>query len=220
MKDYQWITFDCYGTLIDWETGISSAFEKAAKTAGVPFDKKRILTLYGKFEMEEEFGYKKYREILNRVSRRVCSEMRYRAADFGFLAESLSRWRPFPDTQPVLERLARHFKLGILSNIDNDLFAVTRRHFTVPFDLLVTAEQVGSYKPEPKHFQEAKRKIGTAKWIHVAQSFTHDIIPCSRLGIDCVWINRNQDPPKDPSIRPLLETPNLYGFANWVEEVD
>ena len=220
MKDYQWITFDCYGTLIDWETGIGAAFEKVAMTAGVPFDRKRILTLYAKFEREEEFGFKKYREVLNRVARRICSEMRYRPADTGFLAESLGRWRPFEDTAPVLERLARNFKLGILSNIDNDLFAGTRRHFTVPFDLVVTAEQTGTYKPEQKHFQEARKKIGSAKWIHVAQSFYHDIIPCSRLGIDSVWINRNQELPKDPAVKPILETPNLYGFANWIEEVD
>lgn len=220
MKDYQWITFDCYGTLIDWETGICSAFEKVAKTSGSPFDRKKILTLYGKHEMEEEFAYKKYREVLNRVARRICAEMRYRPQDYGFLTESLPRWRPFADTNPVLQRLARNFKLGILSNIDNDLITETRKHFTVPLDLVVTAEQVGSYKPETRHWIDAKKKIGTAKWIHVAQSFYHDIIPCSRLGIDCAWINRNQEPPKDPKIQPTFETPNLYGFSNWVEEVD
>ena len=220
MKDYQWITFDCYGTLIDWETGISAAFEKAAKTSGVSFDKKKILNLHSKFEMDEQFSYKKYREVLNRVARRICSEMSYRAPDFSFLAESLPRWRPFEDTLSVLPRLARNFKLGILSNVDNDLLTETRRHFTVPFELIVTAEQVGAYKPEVRHFQEARRKIGQAKWIHVAQSFYHDISPCSRLGIDCVWINRNQEPPKDPKIEPTFETPNLYGFANWIEEVD
>jgi 2-haloacid dehalogenase/putative hydrolase of the HAD superfamily len=220
MKDYQWITFDCYGTLIDWETGICAAFEKVAKTSGIPFDRKKILTLYGKYEMEEEFSYKKYREVLTRVAKRICSEMRYRPADFSFLAESLPRWRPFADTLPVLQRLARNFKLGILSNIDNDLIAETRRHFTVPFELIVTAEQAASYKPETRHWQDAKKKIGSAKWIHVAQSFYHDIIPCSRLAIDAVWINRNEEKPRDPKIHPILETPNLYGFANWIEEVD
>lgn len=220
MKDYQWITFDCYGTLIDWETGICAAFEKVANTSGSPFDRKKILTLYGKHEMEEEFVYKKYKEVLNRVARRICAEMRYRPQDYAFLAESLPRWRPFADTNPVLQRLARNYKLGILSNIDNDLISETRKHFTVPFELVMTAEQVGSYKPETGHWIDAKKKIGSAKWIHVAQSFYHDIIPCSRLGIDCVWINRNQQPPKDPKIQPTFETPNLYGFANWIEEVD
>lgn len=220
MKDYQWITFDCYGTLIDWETGISAAFEKVAMTSGSLFDRKKILALYAKSELEEEFAYKKYREVLNRVARRICVEMKYRPSDYAFLAQSLPRWRPFPDTPPVLERLARRFKLGILSNIDNDLITETRRHFAVPFDLVVTAEQVGTYKPEVRHWQDAKKKIGAAKWIHVAQSFYHDIIPCSRLGIDCVWINRNQEQPKDPKIVPTFVTPNLYGFANWIEEVD
>ena len=220
MKDYQWITFDCYGTLIDWENGIAAAFEKVAKATQSPFDRTRILSLYEKAEAEEESGYKRYRDVLSRVAHRVTVEMKYRSSDFTFLADSLPRWRPFADTLPVLERLSRNFKLGILSNIDDDLIAQTRRHFTVPFELVVTAEQMRAYKPDAKHFLEAKKRIGAAKWVHVAQSFYHDIMPCNRMGIDCVWINRKQEAPRDPKIQPTMETPNLYGFANWIEEVD
>jgi 2-haloalkanoic acid dehalogenase type II len=219
-KDYDWITFDCYGTLIDWEGGISAAFEKVAKTSGAAFDRSQVLKLYHKYEAEEEFGYRRYKDILSRVARHVCAELGFRTADFGFLLESLSRWRPFAETNQALERLARNHKLGILSNIDNDLFAITQRHFTVPFDLVLTAEQVGSYKPEAKHFQEAKKKIGSANWVHAAESFYHDIIPCNRLGIETVWINRKQEPPKDPKIQPKFVAFNLTMFANWIEGVD
>lgn len=216
-REYDWITFDCYGTLIDWEGGISSAFEKVAKASGNTFDRTQVLKLYHKYEAEEEFSYRRYKEILNRVARRICAELGYRTSDFTFLAESLSRWRPFADTNPALQHLAQGRKLGILSNIDNELFAITQRHFTVPFDLVITAEQMGSYKPEPKHFQEAKKKIAGAKWLHVAESFYHDIMPCNRLGIDCVWVNRTQQPPRDPKIQPLFTALSLTQFVNWFE---
>lgn len=219
-KDYEWITFDCYGTLIDWENGISSAFERVAKAAGAVFDRNQVLQLYHKYEAAEEFGYRRYKDILPRVARRICAELGFRTADFGFLLESLSRWRPFAETNQALERLAQNHKLGILSNIDNDLFAITQRHFTVPFAMVLTAEQMGSYKPELKHFQEARKKIGSAKWVHAAQSFYHDIVPCNRQKIDCVWINRKQEAPADPKIQPTFVAFNLMMFANWIEGVD
>src|SRR4029453_13755906 len=105
-----------------------------------------VLTLYKQHEMTEEFGYSKYREILIRVAYKVCGELGWKLSDYGFIVDSLPRWRPFLDTNTALERLAGKFKLGILSNIDNDLLELTRRHFTVPFQLIVTAEQVKSYK--------------------------------------------------------------------------
>jgi 2-haloalkanoic acid dehalogenase type II len=215
--NYDWITFDCYGTLIDWETGIAAAFEKVARAAGHSFDRPRILALYKQQEMREEFGYSKYTEVLVRVAHKVCVELGWKLSDYGFIADSLPRWRPFPDTNPALERLSKRFKLGILSNIDNNLLDLTRRHFTIPFQLIVTAEQVRSYKPEPGHFREARKKIGTAKWLHAAQSFYHDVVPCSRLAIDVAWINRNQETPMDPKIVPLHVARDLTGFANWVE---
>ena len=219
MKNYDWITFDCYGTLIDWESGISEAFQRIAKSSGVPFDRGVILRLFAKFEAEEEQIYRRYRDVLNRVARRICVELGLRATDFDFLAESLPRWRPFVDTNVALERLARRFRLGILSNIDDDLLTATRRHFSVPFELVVTAENVGSYKPARKHFDEARRKIGTANWIHAAQSYYHDLVPCSQLQIDSAWINRNQEPNKDPkNTTPRFNGLNLIAFVNWMEE--
>ncbi len=214
--DYQWITFDCYGTLIDWQSGICSAFDSAAKKAGVPFDRKRLLQLYARYEAEEEQAYQRYRDVLTRVARRICVELGIRTTHYDFLVESLPRWRPFPDTNSSLERLAKKCKLGILSNIDNDLIAETRKHFTVPFELIVTAEHVASYKPSPRHFLEARRKIGNIPWIHAAQSFFHDIVPCSRLGIDNAWINRTQEAATDTKVRTVCETRDLAAFAKWM----
>lgn len=217
---YEWITFDCYGTLIDWETGIASAFERVARASDLTFDRTRILNLFARYEHEEEQAYKKYRDVLNRVARHICVGMGARQSDFSFLVDGLPRWRPFSDTNATLERLARKYKLGILSNIDDDLLAETRRHFTVPFDLIITAENVASYKPALQHFQQAKRKLGQASWIHAAQSFIHDIVPCNRLGIDSAWINRKSEMPKDPKIKPLFEGRDLTAFANWMYEQD
>lgn len=220
MSKYNWITFDCYGTLIDWEHGISAAFEKIAMASGVPFDRARVLKLYHKFEKEEEQGYRKYRDILARVARRICIDMGLPASSLEFLVDSQQRWRPFPDTNEALQRLARKHKLGILSNIDDDLLALTQRHLTVHFDLIITAQNVASYKPAWKHFQEARKKIGNATWIHAAQSYFHDIVPCHELRIDSAWINRHQEPLTDPSVRPLFNGTYLYQFANWIEGVD
>lgn len=219
MLNYEWITFDCYGTLIDWENGIGAAFERVSKAVGMPIDRPRILSLYRKYEMEEEFSYRRYREILTRVAKRICTDVGYKLPDYDFLVESLPRWRPFADTNPALIRLARRFKLGVLSNIDRDLFAETCKHFPVMFDLVITAQDVGSYKPETKHFLEGRRRIGNAKWIHAAQSFYHDITPCHRLGIDSAWINRNEEQGSS-KITPLFNRLNLLAFANWMEEVD
>jgi len=220
MSNYIWITFDCYGTLIDWERGIAAAFEKIAMAAGAPFDRNQVLKLYRKYEKEEEFQYRKYHDVLKRVARRICFDMGFQTSTYDFLVDSVQRWRPFPDTNVAMQRLARRHKLGILSNIDNDLLLQTRKHLTVNFDLIVTAENIQSYKPEPRHFQEARRKIGKADWIHAAQSYDHDILPCKRLGIDSAWINRTQEPLKDEDVKPLFNGPDLYRFANWIEGVD
>jgi len=215
--DYEWITFDCYGTLIDWDQGVSNAFEKVARASDLTFDRRYVLSLFNKYEASEEISYKKYRDVLNRVARRVCMELGYRIGEYNFIEESLPRWRPFPDTIVALQRLSRSHKLGILSNIDNDLFDQTRKYLAVPFDLIVTAESVSAYKPAHNHFQEARRKIGNARWIHVAQSYFHDITPCSRLGIDCAWVNRNKEISNDPKVNPLFNGPNLVAFVNWLE---
>src|ERR1051326_6683711 len=144
MRRYDIVTFDCYGTLIDWESGIAKAF----RDAGLD-DRDAVLRAYAEHEpIAEEPPFRPYREVLGDVARRVAHALGPDVADTSFLAESLPSWTPFPDTNGALERLrAAGYRLGILSNVDDDLLAATRRLFTVDFDLVVTAQQVRSYKP-------------------------------------------------------------------------
>jgi 2-haloacid dehalogenase len=194
------ITFDCYGTLIDWETGMLRSLRPLFSNAGHRTSDPQLLELYGEVEAEVESGpYLEYREVLaqtveemgRRLKRQVSREQGQR------FAQSLTEWEPFPDTVAALQRLARRFKLGIISNVDDDLFAATQKKLETHFELIVTAQQVESYKPSLKNFQEALRRSGlkTEEVLHAGQSVYHDIVPASFLGIGNVWVNR-------PSLRP------------------
>ena len=220
MSNYSWITFDCYGTLIDWEKGITGSFEKMAMAAGIAVDRNQVLKLYRKYEREEEMQYKKYRDVLTRVGRRICFELGLQTNSFDFLVDDLPRWRPFPDTDRALRQLSRNHKLGILSNVDNDLLAATRRHFSVNFDLVITAQDLSSYKPGLGHFYDARRRIGTVEWIHAAQSYYHDIAPCKQLAIPSAWINRQGELLTDKEPRFVFDGPDLQSFADWMDPVD
>jgi 2-haloacid dehalogenase/putative hydrolase of the HAD superfamily len=193
-RPYDIITFDCYGTLVDWERGISRAFTEAARLDGLMLDAAAVLAAYAELEpVVEAEAYRSYRAVLTETARRVAARLGWPLAGerAHFLAESLPGWPPFPDTNPALERLARAgYRLGILSNVDDDLLAGTRRHLGVEFDLVVTAEQVGSYKPAPGHFLAARRRIGESRWLHAAQSYFHDVVPARDLRIPVAWINR------------------------------
>jgi 2-haloalkanoic acid dehalogenase type II len=200
-RPYDVITFDCYGTLIDWERGIRSAFAAAAAAMRVPVDERRALALYADIEPAVEAeAFQSYRRVLTETARRVAARLGWPLpeARAGFLAESLPGWPPFPDTNRALARLAEAgFELGILSNVDDDLLAWTRRHFLARFDLVVTAQQVGSYKPAPAHFTTARRLIGGRPWLHAAQSYFHDVVPARALGIPVAWINRKGEAAPD-----------------------
>jgi len=205
MRRWDVVTFDCYGTLIDWERGIGDAFREAAAAAGARLDLDAVVASYHEIEpVVQAEAFRTYREVLTETARRVAARFGWAlpSARAGFLADSLPRWPPFPDTNPALERLvASGYRLGILSNVDDDLLAGTRRHFTVAFDpaLIVTAQQVRSYKPAPGHFEEARRRIAGRPWLHAAQSYFHDVTGSRRLGIPVVWINRTGETPPAPS---------------------
>lgn len=221
MRRWDVLTFDCYGTLIDWERGIANAFRTAAAAGGVKLDLTAVLAAYEEIEpVVEAERFRPYREVLTETARRVAARVGWALpeARARFLAESLPHWLPFPDTNPALERLAAAgHRLGILSNVNDDLLAGTRRHFTVGFDadLVVTAQQVRSYKPAAGHFELARRRIGDRAWLHVAQSFFHDVAPARRLGIPVVWINRKETRPTEPS-GAEAEFPTLAEFADWL----
>jgi 2-haloacid dehalogenase/putative hydrolase of the HAD superfamily len=213
------VTFDCYGTLIDWETGISTALLTLAKKHGWNATREGLLAAYHQVEpVVEAEHYRSYRDTLGESGTRVARTFGWELpeSDRSFLAESLWSWRPFPDTNAALERLAdAGIRLGILSNVDDDLLEQTRRHFTVPFEFAVTAEQVRSYKPELGHFLAARERIGDVPWLHAAQSYFHDILPCVALNIPCAWVNRKQEAPSQEE-RPGFEVCNLEELAGRI----
>ncbi len=217
MRAFDVITFDCYGTLIDWESGICAWFEGSAARDGSTLARPEILAVYAKIEPAVEAeSFRPYREVLAETALRVAKHFdraltpeRARG-----LADSLPSWEPFPDTNPALERfVSAGYRLGILSNVDDDLLAGTLRHFTVRFDLLVTAQQVRSYKPSPGHFETARRRIGASRWLHAAQSHFHDVVPCRALSIPVAWVNRKAEP-RHVETRPDLEVRALAGLAD------
>jgi 2-haloacid dehalogenase len=188
------ITFDCYGTLIDWETGILAALRQALPEYARITDS-QLLEMYAESEARLESGpYLAYRDVLARVVEEIGRRLgtRLSAADCRSFAESIQGWLPFPDTVAGLKALGQKYKLGIISNVDDDLFAATQKHLQVPFDLVVTAQQVRSYKPSLGNFHEAMKRSGVKKeeLLHAAESLYHDIAPANTLGLANVWVNR------------------------------
>jgi 2-haloacid dehalogenase len=211
-ESIQLITFDCYGTLIDWETGMLTAMRPLFSRNGRTISDTQILEHYGDVELELESGpYLPYRQVLSRAVQEVGSRLNVRiTADEGRdFADSLTQWEPFPDTVASLQRLAQRFRVGIISNVDDDLFAVTRLKLQTPFDLVVTAQQVESYKPSLENFQEALRRSGLQKdqILHAGQSVYHDIIPANSLGIKNVWVNRPSRRPGAGATKPAVGQP-------------
>jgi len=221
MRRYDVLTFDCYGTLVDWERGIADAFAGAARGDGVALDRAALLAAYHEIEpVVQAERYRAYREVLALTARRVAERVGWRmaAGRETFLPESLPAWPAFPDTNGALRRLAEAgHRLAILSNVDDDLLAGTLRHLDVSFDFVVTAQQVGAYKPAPAHFEAARKRIGGARWLHVAQSYVHDIVPARRLGIPSAWINRKREPARGAE-RPDAEFTTLAEAADWLAE--
>jgi 2-haloacid dehalogenase len=220
------ITFDCYGTLIDWETGMLAALRPLFSGDGRAVDDGELLRLYGEVEAELEAGpYVLYRDILSRTVEEMGRRCNVSVSDIdsAIFAESLTQWEPFADTVAGLQSLARRFPLGIISNVDDDLFAVTRKKLGVNFDVVVTAQQVESYKPSLKNFREALRRGGLKKeeMVHAAQSVYHDIIPTNQLGIRNVWVNRPSVSPgagavKFAAARPTAEVESLAELVKLV----
>jgi 2-haloacid dehalogenase/putative hydrolase of the HAD superfamily len=218
-KHFDFITFDCYGTLIDWEEGIGTAFARAAAEDGVELKREDVVAAYHEVEeVVEGEPYRVYRDVLAESARRVAARLGWALAETraGFLAASLASWRPFPDTNPALDRLvSAGYRLGLLSNVDDDLLALTRRHFNAEFDVIVTAQQVGSYKPAHRHFVTARQRIGDARWLHAAQSYVHDVVPSRALSIPCAWVNRKGEAPTGEA-RPDREVSTLAELADWL----
>ena len=215
------VTFDCYGTLIDWRAGIAAAFDEAVPgAADVPRD--RLFAAYATAEAEVEGGpYQPYRRVLVDAAALAAESLGLRVPDArrSFLADSLPSWKPFPDTNPALERLvARRIRLGILSNIDDDLLARTLRHLSVPFDELITAQSVRSYKPGRAHFLEALERVDRVaeRIVHTAESYYHDVQAARPLGIRTVWVNRTSQPTPKAGPTPTAEVGDLAEAVTWI----
>jgi len=218
-RDVDIITFDCYGTLIDWESGIVTAFQSEAARNSVKLTADDIVAAYAIEEPLVESGpYRSYSEVLGETARRVGARLGWNIEPerAGFLAASLPNWAPFPDTNAALERLASEYELGILSNVDDDLLAATRRHFTVSFDLIITAQQVKSYKPGAPHFTEALARTARKRLMHAAQSYFHDVVPTRGLGIPVVWVNRHGSPIEPGGPLPTHEVRTLTELADFM----
>ena len=192
---FELLTFDCYGTLIDWEAGIIDAVRSICAGRERTPDDAAILAAFAAAEhVVQHEGYRSYRDVLALTLDRMESALGFRPAppERAAFAASVGDWPAFPDTVAALARLAGRYRLGIVSNVDDDLFAGSRRHLVADFDWVVTAQQVGSYKPAPAHFAEMARRsrIPVERTLHVAQSLFHDIAPAAALGYATVHVNR------------------------------
>lgn len=222
-NQYKALTFDCYGTLIDWENGILGVLKPLLLAHNTNLDNDQILELFAQFEAELERGdYIKYREVLKRVVHKFGERFGFEptAEELNSLADSIQHWLLFPDTIEALKTLKQKFKLVIVSNIDDDLFAFSAKHLQVDFDQIITAEQAKSYKPSLNNFRLAIERIDLPleQILHVAASVYHDIVTAKSLGLSTVWVNRRAVQ-KGLSItasaisQPNLEVPDLKTLA-------
>jgi 2-haloacid dehalogenase len=196
-KKITFVSMEVYGTLIDWETGIYRAFQQEAEKDGFTIDRNELIPLFLETQREIMAGsYELYAEVLRRTAVKVAADLGWELEPVrsSFLPNSIPSWPPFRDTNALLDRLAKKYQIGLISNIDDKLLGATRRHLRADFDLVVTAQQVRSYKPDPAHFKECQRRIGTKQgWIHVATGLHTDVQPCMKLKIPVIWVNRKKE---------------------------
>jgi 2-haloacid dehalogenase len=216
-KNVTFVTFDVYGTLIDRDTGVYEAFAAEAARDGVELDRNELLALVREITREIEGGsYELYAEVLRRTAIEVAKRLDWalEPSRSGFLPDSVQRWKPFKETNIQLAKLAKKYKLGLLSNVDDKLLGQTRRHIPTDFDLVVTAQQVRSYKPDPAHFTECARRMGGKRgWVHVAASHYHDVAPCIKARVPVIWVNRNKETLDSSQRKPTAEVTNLKEAA-------
>ena len=222
-KEVTFVTFDVYGTLIDSDTGIYEAFSKEAEKDGYTIARDELIALFKETQKEIKSGsYELYAEVLRRTAVQISKQLGWplEPSRSGFLPDSVKRWPAFKETNTQLERFKKKFEIGLIANIDDKLLGETRRHFKVDFDLVVTAQQVRSYKPDPAHLKECERRIGSKKgWVHVASDYYYDVEPCLKAKVPVIWVNRNKEQlepgAKKPTaeVKSLLEAAKLLGAA-------
>jgi 2-haloacid dehalogenase len=204
LTQFKVLSFDCYGTLVDWETGICEALVPWLEQRGATLSRERMLESFARHEaaQEAETPGMIYSELLACVHRRLTAEWGVAASEEEHRAfgASVGDWPPFADTGAALAYLKRHYKLAILSNVDRNSFAATNRRLGVAFDAIYTAEEIGSYKPDLHNFHYmidslAEQGYGRGDVLHVAQSLYHDHAPANAVGLRSAWIDRRQGAP-------------------------
>ncbi|GAC1434069.1 MAG: HAD family hydrolase [Solirubrobacteraceae bacterium] len=211
------VTFDAYGSLIDWEAGIWDAFTTEAARDGFTLERDELIAMFHEIEREIEAGsYELYAEVLRRTAVEISKRLGWplEPSRSGFLPDSVQRWMPFKETRVQLDKLAKKYSLGLIANIDDKLLGQTRRHIKTDFDLVVTAQQVRSYKPDAAHFTECARRVGGKKgWVHISASYYHDVEPCLKARVPVIWINRKRETLEPGQKKPTAEVPNLREAA-------
>jgi 2-haloacid dehalogenase len=215
----KWVTFDCFGTLVDWRHGISTGLDLLFPGQGQP-----LLEIHIRHEaaVQAEQPTMRYRDVLAESVRRTAADagLDLVADDASVLGTTIPYWPVFPDTRQALADLREAgWRLALLTNCDRDIIGETQRRLGVHIDAIVTSEHVGSYKPDHNHFTRFADSFGATKktWVHVAQSYFHDIRPAHELGLPSVWVNRQAEP-DDPSITHAM-IPDLTGLVPAVEQV-
>ncbi|MEO6501966.1 MAG: haloacid dehalogenase type II [Jatrophihabitantaceae bacterium] len=222
LADYDALSFDCYGTLIDWETGLGAVLCAWAGESGLDLSKEDLLRAYGDHEAQAETETPKalYSDILAEAFRRIGDQLGAPVSQEWAqrLGGSVPDWPAFDDSPAALASLAEDYQLIIVSNVHREGFAGSDKRLGVRFDRIITAEDVGAYKPAPNHFQaldEALKELGVPRerLLHVAQSLFHDHVPAKRLGLPSVWINRRHDRPGSPGSGATPEPAEEYSYA-------
>lgn len=207
------LTFDCYGTLVDWELGILTALRHLVPQLEQRTDDELLSRFAAEERRLEEPPFRPYRQVLSDVAVALAeaSAVRITPTEAAMFAASVPEWPPFAETRAALQRLAARYRLAVLSNVDRDLFAGTAAAIGVAFDVVVTAEDVASYKPHFAHFERGLSELGLERHevVHVAESLRHDIVPARALGIPCVWVHRQERQRASGDPRSVRERPDL-----------
>ncbi len=216
-SEIEWVTVDCYGTLIDWDKGITEGFEKVAAEDGLTLDIKTLLPRFYELQYEVMAGsYELYAEVLRRAAVKAAGEVGWNLepSRAQFLPDSIGRWQPFREANAAMDRLKQKYNIGIVSNVDDKLLGISRRHLRTELDLVVTAQQVRSYKPEPAHFKECARRIGKKKgWVHITSGHYTDVEPLIKMRVPVIWVNRRGTKLDSSQKKPTTEVKNLRDAA-------
>lgn len=216
LTDFRVLTFDCYGTLIDWETGILEALAPLLDRANLSLPHDDILAIFARHEAAQQQATPamRYSELLASVHRELADEWQVPASDddHARFGASIAHWPAFPDSAPALLYLKHHYRLVVLSNIDRASFAASNQKLGEPFDAVYTAEAIGSYKPDPNNFHYLIKRLAACGYpqsqiLHTAQSLFHDHVPAKTLGLATAWIDRRHGRPGWGATMPPQQTP-------------